>query len=170
MAYFQLDKNPKRLLDTDDDYDKYAKACYNQAMHFSYLCNKTVDMMTSEHSIAWFTNVAFSCELFFKYYLYCCHVDSKKFVRLHDLYDLFKLLPEDLQSEIIDCHPEKRSKDDFELNLKELGKAFIEFRYSFEKTSIAFAAKFLALLFEELCERTQPMDFQKVDTNATKDN
>ena len=157
MTYFQFDKNPKRALETDDDYDKYAKACYKQAMDFSYLCMETKDLMLSEHSIAWFTNVAFSCELFLKYYLYCCHIDSKKFVRLHDLYDLFKLLPEDLQNEIIDCHPEKRSREDFELNLKELGKAFIALRYSFERDSIAFGAKFLALLFEELYTRTQPI-------------
>lgn len=95
MAYFQLDKNPKRKLETDEDYNKYAKACYRQARAFSYLCVRNVDFITSEHCMAWFTNVAFACELYFKYYLYCLRVDSKVFTKKHDIYELFKLLPED---------------------------------------------------------------------------
>ena len=45
----------------------------------------------------------------------------------------------------------------FESNLKELGKAFTEFRYSYEKDSMAFSAQFLAELFAELYERTEPL-------------
>ncbi len=159
MAYFQLDKNPKRSLETDKDYDEYARACYRKAMHFSYLCNRTADMITSGHCMAWYTNVAFACELYFKYYLFCLHVDSKSFIRKHDLFDLFKLLPNEFQEDIIKCHFEKDiTRDVFELNLKELGKAFTEFRYSYEKDSLAFSAKFLAELFAELYERTKPLE------------
>ena len=38
MAYFQLDKNPKRKLETSEDYDKYERACYKQAMR----CRRTL--------------------------------------------------------------------------------------------------------------------------------
>ena len=158
MAYFQLDKNPKRKLETSEDYDKYARACYKQAMHFSVLCIRNQDLIVSEHCMAWYTNVAFSCELFFKYYLFCIHADSKTFIKKHDLFELFTLLPEELQKDIIKCHPEKDiTRDMFELNLKELGKAFTEFRYSYEKDSMAFSAQFLAELFAELYERTEPL-------------
>ena len=127
-------------------------------MHFSYLCMRNVDMIVSEHCMAWYTNVAFSCELFFKYYLFCIHADSKSFIKKHDLFELFKLLPEDLQQDIVKWHPEKGiTREAFELNLKELGKAFTEFRYSYEKDFMAFNAQFLAELFAELCERTEPL-------------
>ena len=35
-----------------------------QAIHFSYLCIQNKDMIVSEHCMAWYTNVVFSCELF----------------------------------------------------------------------------------------------------------
>ena len=141
-----------------EDYDKYARACYKQAMHFSFLCIRNQDLIVSEHCMAWYTNVAFSCELFFKYYLFCIHADSKTFIKKHDLFELFTLLQEELQKDIIKCHPEKDiTRDMFELNLKELGKAFTEFRYSYEKDSMAFNAQFLAELFAELYERTEPL-------------
>ena len=80
------------------------------------------------------------------------------FIKKHDLFELFTLLPEELQKDIIKCHPEKDiTRDMFELNLKELGKAFTEFRYSYEKDSMAFSAQFLAELFAELYERTEPL-------------
>ncbi len=158
MAYFQLEKNPKRKLDTDEDYDKYAKACYRQAKDFSFLCIRNADLIVSEHCMAWFTNVAFACELYFKYYLFCLRVESRKFTKKHDIYELFKLLPDELQEDIIKNHPDGMKKDLFELSLKELGKAFIEFRYSYEKDSMAFSAKFLAELFAELNDCTKPID------------
>lgn len=158
MAYFQLDSNPKRKLETDEDYEKYAKACYRQAMHFSYLCMRNVDMIVSEHCMAWYTNVAFACELFLKYYLFCLRIESSRFIKKHDLFELFKLLPDEYQDDIIKCHPEKGiMRDSFELNLKELGKAFTEFRYSYEKDSLAFSAQFLAEFFAELYDRTEPL-------------
>lgn len=159
MAYFQLDKNPKRKLEKDEDYKKYAKSCYEQAMHFSYLCLRTQDMIVSEHCIAWFTNVAFACELYFKYFLFCIQAESKRFMNEHNLYKLFMLLPDELQADIIKCHPQKNiTGDEFGLNLRELGKAFIEFRYSYEKDSIAFSARFLVELFVELYERSEPIE------------
>lgn len=161
MAYFQLDKNPKRKLKTEEDYEKYARACYKQAISFSVLCMKTKDMIISEYCMAWYTNVAFACELFFKYFLFWIHMDSKEFIHKHNLYELFKLLPEELQEDIIKCHPEKITIEEFELNLKELGKAFTEFRYSYEKDSLAFSAQFLAELFAELYDRTEPIKEEK---------
>lgn len=158
MAYFQLDKNPKRKLENEDDYDKYADACYRQATHFSYLCINNMPMVFTEHCMAWFTNAAFACELFFKYHLFCLRVDYKKYKKEHNLYNLFKLLPDYLQEDIIKCHPDNMTKELFELQLYELGKAFIEFRYSYEKDMLAFCGNFLIELFIELTERTQPFE------------
>lgn len=66
---------------------------------------------------------------------------------------------EDLQDDIIKNHPDAMKKELFELNIKELGKAFIEFRYSYEKDSMAFSGKFLAELFAELNDCTKPIDY-----------
>lgn len=158
MAYLQLDKNPKRKLEKNEDYNKYAKACYKQAMHFTYLCLRTIDMIVSEHCMAWYTNVAFACELYLKYFLFCLHIESKSFIKEHNLHKLFKLLPDELQADIINCHPQNNiTRDEFELDLKELGEAFTEFRYSYEKDSLAFSAQFIVELFVELYERTEPI-------------
>ena len=115
-------------------------------------------MIVSEHCMAWYTNVAFACELFLKYYLFCLRIESSRFIKKHDLFGLFKLLPDEYQDDIIKCHPERGiMRDSFELNLKELGKAFTEFRYSYEKDSLAFSAQFLAEFFAELYDRTEPL-------------
>ncbi len=158
MAYFQLDKNPKRKLETEEDYDKYASACYKQASHFAYLCIRNINLIASEHIFALYTNMAFACELYFKYYLFCLQAD-KSFMKKHNLHDLFHLLPENLQEQIKVNHPCGNIKrEEFDLNLKELGASFVEFRYAYEKDSLAFNAQFLAELFAILYERTMPFE------------
>lgn len=159
VTYFQLEKNPKREIEKDTDYDIYAKACYRQAKQFAYLCTRTEDMIVSEHCMAWFTNAAFACELYLKYYLFCFRIDYAKIKKEHNLYQLFTLLPESIKEEIIKNHPDENvTKEMFELMLKELGNAFIEFRYAYEKESLAFSGRFLVGLFYELVHHTKPYE------------
>ena len=48
MAYFQMDKNPIKELETEADFKNWSKGCYRQAEMFYKLCYRCRDMLLSE--------------------------------------------------------------------------------------------------------------------------
>lgn len=158
MTFFKLDKNPRHELNTPDDYSLYAKRCFKQAKSFAGLCINNLNMLMTEQAMAILANMCFACELYFKYFLFFLQIQDLSFKKKHSLYELFKLLPIDLQEQIINNHPYSKTRSDFELNLLELAQGFIEFRYSYEKDSFAVNMKFLVGLLTELYERTTEIE------------
>lgn len=70
MAYFQVDKNPCKNLETADDYFEWAKGCYREANAFYKVAIRNSDLLFGEETMAVFTNIAFACELYFKEFSY----------------------------------------------------------------------------------------------------
>lgn len=148
MAYFQMDKNPIKELETEADFEKWSKGCYRQAEMFYKLCYRCRDMLLGEAMDAVYANIAFSCELYFKSLLFDQQIDCRK---EHDLYKLYKSLPDKLQEEIKEIHPCRNTpKANFELELKEVGKAFTVFRYMYERKMMAWNGLFLVELLDIL--------------------
>ena len=148
MAYFQMDKNPIKELETEENYKNWAKGCYRQAEMFYRLCYRCRDMLLSEEMDAVYTNIAFACELYFKCLLFEQQIDCRK---EHDLYKLYKSMPEQLQKGIKEIHPcGNTPKPNFELELKEVGKAFTVFRYMYERKMVAWNGQFLVELLDIL--------------------
>lgn len=107
-------------------------------------------MILSEYSNLICTNIAFSCELFLKSILFEKEIDCRK---EHDLYKLYNLLPTENKKVIKKLHKSGNiNKESFELNLKEVGKAFVVLRYAYEKKRIAYNLQFLMELIIALDE------------------
>lgn len=156
VAYFQMDKNPIKDLKTEEDFKNWSKGCYRQAETFYRLCYRCRDMMFTEDMDALFTNIAFACELYFKCLLFDEQVDCRK---EHDLYKLYKSMPEKMQEEIKEAHPcGNTQKSNFELELKEVGKAFTVFRYRYERGMLAWNGQFLVELLDMLHQRVVDTD------------
>ena len=75
-------------------------------------------------------NAAFACEMFFKALLRHYAISYNK---VHDLYGLFKLLPENVQSSISRFCGDKEDTTVFERILLEQANDFKEIRYYIEK-------------------------------------
>lgn len=45
MAYFQVDKNPCKNLETSDDYFEWAKGCYREANAFYKVAIRNSDLL-----------------------------------------------------------------------------------------------------------------------------
>lgn len=149
-AYFQMDKNEEYELNTTDDYQRIAKSTYKAAVGFYIISQKCMDMILSEYNSQICSNIAFSCELFFKSILFKNEIDCRK---EHDLYQLYKLMPDKDKETIKEIHKSGNiKKEDFELNLKEIGKAFIVLRYSYERKRMAYNLQFLIELIMALYE------------------
>lgn len=90
---------------------------------------------------------AFSCELYLKAILLSNGVHKTG----HKLMDLFNGLPCHEQQAIINFLIEhEHTREDSLRNLDDLSEAFVEIRYSHERTGFAYNARFLALLLEIL--------------------
>ena len=149
-AYFQMDKNEKYELNTTDDYQRIANSTYKAAVGFYIISQKCMDMILSEYNSQICSNIAFSCELFFKSILFKNEIDCRM---EHDLYQLYKLMPHKAKEDIKEIHKSGNiKKEDFELNLKEIGKAFIVLRYSYERKRMAYNLQFLIELIMALDE------------------
>lgn len=148
MAYFQMDKNPIRELKTEEDYKKWAQGCYKTAKAFYNVSYRCKDMVFTENMDAVFSNIAFACELYLKCLLFEQKIDCRK---EHNLYKLYKELPEKLQKQLKELHPCGNTQESkFELELKEVGKAFTVFRYMYERTTMAWNGQFLIELLDTL--------------------
>jgi len=148
MAYLQMDKNPVKELKTEEDYCRWSKGCYRQAKAFYNVSYRCRDMLLNEDMDAVFTNISFACELYLKCLLFDQKIDCRK---EHDLYKLYKSLPDKIQEQLKELHPCRNTqKENFDLQLKELGKAFIVFRYMYERTTMASNGQFLIELLDTL--------------------
>lgn len=149
-AYFQMDKNEEYELHKPDDYQRIAKSTYKAAVGFYIISQKCMDMILSEYNSQICSNIAFSCELFFKSILFKNEIDCRK---EHDLYQLYKLMHDKDKETIKEIHKSGNiKKEDFELNLKEIGKAFIVLRYSYERKRMVYNLQFLIELIMALDE------------------
>ena len=146
--YLQMDKNEKKKLETEEDYQKMAKSTYDFALGYFDIFKNCLSLLDKYFSQVC-SIASFSCELFLKSILYnnsiCCQNE-------HDLLKLYNQLPENSKNYIEAHHPKSNlninlENDSFKNNLKEIGKSYDVFRYSFEK--VGFACNFV-FLFELL--------------------
>lgn len=149
-AYFQMDKNESYRLHKTQDYERIAKSTYKAAVGFYIISQRCMDMILSEYNSQICSNIAFSCELFFKSILLKNEIDCRK---EHDLYKLYELMPNKDKNNIKELHKSGNiKKEEFELSLKEIGKAFIVLRYSYERKRMAYNLQFLIELIMALDE------------------
>ncbi|MCO8193075.1 hypothetical protein [Anaerofustis sp. NSJ-163] len=148
--YLDMAKNPMRELKTKEDYEIWAKECYNSAEAFYEVIFRCKEMIfrNKYDTFAVLMNVAFACELYLKTLLFWQNIDGRN---EHDLYKLYKKLPEKQRNKLKELHPcGNTSKSNFELELQEIGKAFIVSRYMYERQRMACDVQFLFELFTTL--------------------
>ena len=156
MAYFQMDKNPKsNQLETSADFTQLADRFYKLAQSYMefFVDNVPNVMKCTEPPIA---NAAFTCELYLKSLLLREQFNFytiKKPENKHDLFDLYNHLSQPSRDKIRNTHPcTNENKENFELALKECGKAFEVLRYSCEYSAMVTNVKFLVELAGTLAE------------------
>lgn len=150
LGYFQMDKNEQYELKSIEDFERMAKSAYESGIEFYMVVLNCMNMILSGYNHSVCTNIAFSCELFLKSIAFKKGIDCRK---QHDLYQLYMLIPENDRGEIKKNHNcGNIRRDDFELNLKEVGKAFIVLRYSYERKMLAHNLQFLIELL--MCLRS----------------
>ncbi|MFF2795593.1 HEPN domain-containing protein [Lysinibacillus xylanilyticus] len=148
LAYLKMQKNPVQDLKSNEDYFNWSKKCQKEANAFYNVSYRCIDMMLSDNRNAFFTNVSFACELYLKCLLLRQKIDCRK---EHNIYKLFKKLPEEMQNEIKEAHPcGNISKNCFEQEIDDLGQAFIVFRYMYERGNMAYNVQFLLELIDTL--------------------
>jgi len=139
--YFQMDKNEEFSLKSEKDFIEMGERAYKSAEKYFSIFERCFDMIITENHTALCTNIAFACELYIKSLVFNESIDCRK---KHDLLELYNMLPITIKEELKEIHPCSNSKKDrFELELKELGKAFIVFRYSYERKRLAWNMQFL---------------------------
>ena len=153
MAYFQIDKNPKKKffdLNTDrtkltsEDYEEAAEALMKNANeHFLFIW-KASNRDFSQVLDVWcpfLSNCGFVCELLLKAILCFEQIDYMTQLRgknRHSLYLLYGLLRENTKDEIVNHFPHRSDKkENFDLCLQENAQTFFELRYSTEYTELA---------------------------------
>lgn len=146
IAYLKMHKNPPTDLKSDEDYLRWSKKCLNEADAYFEVSFRCKDMIYSNYSNAFLTNVSFACELYLKYLLLIQNIDCRS---EHNLYKLFKKLPKKIQEDLKKNHPcGNTSIDKFELELDNIGQAYMIFRYIYERGNMAYNLQFLMeLLF-----------------------
>ncbi|MEZ7170765.1 hypothetical protein [Sporosarcina sp. OR05] len=145
-TYFKMHKNPTTSLKTKEDYLRWSENCLKEANAYHEVSFRCKDMMLSQHGNAVFTNISFACELYLKHLLLAHNIDCR---REHNLYKLFKKLPEETQEHLKNKHPCGNILiENFELELDDVGQAFMIFRYMYERGNMASNIQFLIeLLF-----------------------
>lgn len=166
MAYFQIDKNPKkRFFDskidrtklTIDDYEEAAVAHMNNAKeYYLFIINATINNMNQILNFwcPFLSNCGLVCELLLKSLL--CFEQTDYTIKLHgkdkhSLYQLYGLLKTSTKEEIINKFPHRSDKkENFELCLKENAQTFFELRYSTEYKELAGDIYFIPDLMNTL--------------------
>ncbi|WP_121616326.1 HEPN domain-containing protein [Virgibacillus halodenitrificans] len=146
IAYLKMHKNPTTDLKSEEDYLRWSEKCLNEANAYFEISFRCKDMIYNDYSNAFLTNVSFACELYLKYLLLIHRIDCRK---VHNLYKLFKKLPEKIQENLRKTHPcGNTSIDKFEQELDDIGQAYMIFRYIYERGNMAYNLQFLMeLLF-----------------------
>jgi HEPN domain-containing protein len=159
MAVFQMDKNPRKLI-CSENFTNYAEVAYKSAKEYMRASMILLPHVT-ECSILMMSNTAFTCELFLKMILtYTRAVTDEKQLREHNLYKLFnKIEDKSIQERIRKDTLDKQ----FELTLKEIGKAFEVSRYVHEYQEISCDVKFLYMLMNSLHNECVELVKEKID-------
>lgn len=146
ITYLKMHKNPTTNLKSDEDYLRWSEKCLTEANAYFEVSFRCKDMILNENRNAFLTNVSFACELYLKYLLLIQNVDCRK---EHNLYKLFKKLPEKIQDDLKQNHPcSNTSTDKFNQELDDIGQAYMIFRYIYERGNMAYNFQFLMeLLF-----------------------
>ena len=175
MAYFQIEKNPKkRFFDpkidrtklTLDDYEEAADALMNNAKEYYLFIIKASKGDLNQVLDIWcpfLSNCGLVCELLLKSLLCFEQTDyTSKLHRAdkHSLYQLYELLEPSTKEEIIDKFPHRSDKkENFELCLKENAQTFFELRYATEYTELAgnmyFIPDFMVTLYNMIGSKKQ---------------
>lgn len=156
MAYFQMDKNPKsNQLETDKDFSQLADRFYKQAQtYMEFLVRNVPNIIECTEPLI--ANAAFTCELYLKSLLLRERFNFytiKKPENKHDLFDLYNHLSQQIREKIKSIHPcTNEKRENFELALKECGKAFEVLRYCCEYGEMATNVQFLVELAWSLAE------------------
>ncbi len=64
MAFLQMDENPRRDLNTSQDYRNASKVTFEHANEFFALCTNAMYTLFPQAIPAITANIAFSCELY----------------------------------------------------------------------------------------------------------
>lgn len=140
-AYFQMEKNEEFIVETKEDYIEMGKRAYESAEEYFIIYEQCFYMFFNGAHKALCMNISFACELYIKSLLFYNEIN---FGRKHDLSELYNMLPNKVKTELKELHPCSNSnKNRFEVELKELGKAFIVFRYAYERKRLAWNMQFL---------------------------
>lgn len=171
MAYFQIDKNPKkRFFDpkidrtklASDDYEEAADALMNNAKEYYLFIIKASKRDFNQILDIWcpfLSNCGLVCELLLKSLL--CFEQTDYMIKLHgkdkhSLYQLYILLKASTKEEILNKFPHKSDKkENFDLCLKENAQIFFELRYSTEYTELAGNMYFIPDLMVTLYNITE---------------
>lgn len=148
LTYFQMEKNKEFDLKKKTDYIEMGKRAYKSAEEYFYIVQNCFFMILNGNHSALCTNMSFACELYIKSLLFYEKIECRN---KHDLFELYNMLPNQIKNEIKKYHPcSNINKDMFEQELKELGKSFVVFRYSYERKSLAWNMQFLIELIQTL--------------------
>ena len=90
VAYFQIDKNPKRKLETTEDYDAFAISTYKSAVDYSRIVEISFQPLFPNCIPAICSIASFASELFMKSIVY---LKLQKQCKGHDLFEIYNLLP-----------------------------------------------------------------------------
>lgn len=106
---------------TEEDFIKYAESAYESAKEYMKASMIPLPHLI-ECSIPMMSNAAFTCELFLKVILTYSHtITNEKQLREHNLYKLYnKIEDKGIQERI----RKDTLEEQFDLALKEIGKAF----------------------------------------------
>lgn len=113
-----------------NNYD--LSVCINEADSFLWVARKIEDsdQFLCGGMYPFTVNAAFACELYMKAILIHFSSDGT-IVKGHKLDELFKVLPDDAQSQI-EASFNEQYKHDLDILLTEISTAFIDWRYAFE--------------------------------------
>lgn len=159
MAYFQIEKNPKkRFFDlktdratlTPADFEAAAYALMDNAkQYFSFVIRASKGDLNQVLDVwcPFLSNCGLTSELFLKAIL-CFegtdYIDRLKGKNRHSLYELYMLLDQNTKDNIICLFPDRSTRNEsFELCLQENAQTFFELRYSTEYSQMAGSAYFI---------------------------
>ena len=136
----ELEKNRYRIVK-----DAYWNANnLTEIIEKSYDTSKVHGLPNRKEEIV-FSLVALACELYLKSLAYS-NLKQTKMIREHDLWSLFKLLPDKIQERIIALSAETNFYEKLEKNKN----VFVVFRYSYEMKGFKINASFLIHLLSAL--------------------
>lgn len=126
--------DPNWILRAAKENEASADFLYNESIKFMCSENERERFVSVAYSMSAIVLYAFSIELGLKALL---SFEGKKEIKEHDLRKLFFMLSQEARNEVIGTLPEERFKIHFDKYLEENKHNFVDWRYYYEKTTIA---------------------------------